>query len=76
MAKKKSKKESSKITKDMSFSEIIEKNPQAVGILMERGMHCIGCGMAAMETLEQGAVMHGINPDELVDEINKKIKNK
>ncbi|MDD5193114.1 MAG: DUF1858 domain-containing protein [Candidatus Nanoarchaeia archaeon] len=72
--KKKSKKESKNITKNMSFSEIIEKNPEAIGILMGRGMHCIGCGMAAMETLEQGALMHGMNPDELVKEINKKAK--
>ena len=60
----------------MSFSEIIEKNPEAIGILMEKGMHCIGCGMATMETLEQGALMHGMNPDELVEEINKKTKSK
>jgi hybrid cluster-associated redox disulfide protein len=65
-----------KITKNMSFAEIIENNPEAVGILMGKGMHCIGCGMAAMETLEQGALMHGMNPDELVDEINKKTNKK
>jgi hybrid cluster-associated redox disulfide protein len=64
------------ITKDMSFADIIEKNPEAVGILMGKGMHCIGCGMAAMETLEQGALMHGMNPDELVKEINKKTGKK
>ncbi|MBS3075304.1 DUF1858 domain-containing protein [Candidatus Pacearchaeota archaeon] len=76
MATKKSKKKLNKITKEMSFSEIIEKNPEAIGILMEKGMHCIGCGMATMETLEQGALMHGMNPDELVEEINKKTKSK
>src|SRR3989344_2263687 len=72
MATKKSKKKLNKITKEMSFSEIIEKNPEAIGILMEKGMHCIGCGMATMETLEQGALMHGMNPDELVEEIRKR----
>lgn len=56
----------------MTFSEIIEKNPDAIEILFRSGMHCIGCGMAGMETLEQGALMHGLNPNKLVDEINKK----
>ena len=65
------KKKSNKITKDMSFAEIIEKNPNAVEMLMQKGMHCIGCGMAAMETLEQGALIHGMNPDEIVKEINE-----
>ena len=61
-----------KINKKMNFMEIIEKNPEAVEILFSKGMHCIGCGMAASETLEQGALMHGLNPDKLVEEINKK----
>ncbi len=65
-------KNSKEINKKMSFSEIIEKNPEAIGILFEKGMHCIGCGMAGMETLEQGALMHGLDPDALVKEINKK----
>ena len=66
-----------KITKKMSFSEIMEKYPEASEILFEKGMHCIGCGMAVMETLEQGALAHGMNPDEIVKEINEKIgKNK
>ena len=76
MKNKKLNKESRKITKEMSFSEIIEKNPEIIGILMEKGMHCIGCGMAAMETLEEGALIYGMDPDKLVDEINKKIKSK
>ena len=53
-------------------------------ILFEKGMHCIGCGMAGFETLEQGALVHGIDVDELVKELNgenklkekKKIKRK
>ena len=68
----------------MTFNEIIEKNPDAIMILFEKGMHCIGCGMAGFETLEQGALVHGIDVDELVKELNgenklkekKKIKRK
>ncbi|MFA5258919.1 MAG: DUF1858 domain-containing protein [Candidatus Pacearchaeota archaeon] len=64
----------SEINKNMNFMEIIEKNPEAFGILFRRGMHCIGCGMAASETLEEGAIAHGIDPDELVSEINNSFK--
>ena len=66
----KSKKE---ITKKMSFSEIIEKNPKAVEIFLKNEMHCIGCPMAQMETLEEGARAHGLDPDKLVKELNKEI---
>jgi len=65
-----------KINKKMSFSEILEKNPEVVGILLEHGMHCIGCPMSQMETLEEGAVAHGLNPDKLVDEINTTLLKK
>jgi len=73
------KKQKVKITKKMTFNEILEKNPESVMILLEKGMHCIGCGMAGFETLEQGALAHGIDVDELVKELNgdnkiKKIK--
>jgi len=64
-----------KITKQMTFNEIIEKNPEAVMVLLEKGMHCIGCGMAGFETLEQGALAHGLDADELVKELNKQGKN-
>ncbi len=61
------------ITKDMSFTEIIEKHPESVKILVGKGMHCIGCPMAQMESLEDGANAHGINPDKLVKELNEKL---
>ena len=59
-----------KITKSMTFSDIMEKNPSAIGILLDKGMHCIGCPMAMQETLEEGAMAHGLDPDKLIEEIN------
>jgi len=64
------------ISKKMSFAEILEKNPEAAGILMEKGMHCCGCPMAMQETLEQGACAHGLDADEIVGELNKKKETK
>ena len=79
ITKTKSKKNAKKpelIKKNMTFGEIIIKYPAAAGILFERGMHCIGGGMAVYETLEQGAMMHGMNANKLVDELNKKLSKK
>lgn len=57
----------------MSFAEIIQKYPEAVKTLMNKGMHCIGCPMAQMESLEDGANAHGLDADKLVKELNEKI---
>lgn len=59
------------VTKNMTFGEILNRYPSAGQVILSSGLHCIGCGMAMYETLEQGAIMHGINPDKLVKEINK-----
>ena len=65
-----------KITKKMTFAEIMQKHPEASEILLEKGMHCIECPMAMQESLEDGAKAHGLNADEIVEEINKKLKGK
>lgn len=70
------KKTNKEVSKKMSFAEIIQKYPETAEVFFKKGMHCIGCAMAAGETLEQGAIMHGLDPDKLVKEINKKIKKK
>jgi len=62
-----------KITKDMKFSEVMKKYPESVEVLFEKGMHCVGCAMGAFETIEQGAMMHGIDADELVKDMNEKV---
>lgn len=62
------------INKKMTFMEVIEKNPDSAEILFKNGMHCIGCAFAMDETLEQGAIMHSIDPDKLVNEINSKLE--
>ncbi len=62
------------ITKKTLFTEILEQ-PDLIEILLEEGMHCIGCPMATEETIEQGAVAHGMDPDKLIKKLNKKLKN-
>ena len=58
------------ITKDMTIGEILRTNPAVAPILMEAGMHCLGCPSAQGESLEEAAMVHGIDPDALVNEIN------
>lgn len=60
-----------KITKNMTFAELIEKNPEVVEKLMGMGMHCCQCPMARLETIEQGAAAHGLNPDKVIEELIK-----
>jgi len=63
------------ITKDMMIGELAEKYPELVDVLIEDyGFHCIGCGMSAVETLEQGAGVHGMTNKEIkvmVDNLNE-----
>ena len=65
-----------KVDKNMNFSELVREHPEAVEVLMNEGMYCIGCPASMFETIEQGAVAHGIDPNELISKINNKIKDK
>ena len=62
--------ESIKLTKDMTMAEAIKKKPSIGGFLMSKGMHCLGCSIAHGETIEQAAEVHGMDPEELIKELN------
>lgn len=62
-----------KVTKDMSIIDIVQKYPQSVEVFARNGLGCIGCAAARFENLEAGAKVHGIDPDQLVNEINEVI---
>ena len=47
-----------------------------LSVLMNAGMHCIGCPSSIGESLEEAAMVHGINPDELLVNINKYFEKK
>ena len=64
------------ITKEMTIGEILRTNPDVAPILMEAGMHCLGCPSAQAESLEEAAMVHGLNADELVSEINDYLATK
>ena len=62
-----------KITRKTPIGELVMGFPPAVEILFGYGFHCIGCGLSAYETIEEGASAHGFDDeaiDKLVDELN------
>lgn len=60
------KKQKLEITKDILIGDLVEKYPQLGQVLMdEYGFHCINCMASGMETLEQGAQVHGMTKKEI-----------
>ena len=59
-----------KITKDMIIGDILRMDPEMAGVLVAGGMHCIGCPSAQMESLEEAAMVHGIDADVLIQQLN------
>jgi hybrid cluster-associated redox disulfide protein len=59
----------SAVSKDMTIGEILRANPAVARVLMEAGMHCLGCPSAQSETLEEAAMVHGMNIEELMSKI-------
>lgn len=57
--------------KDTKIGEIIENAPEKAEILLQAGMHCLGCPASQEETLEEACMVHGIDVEELVKELNK-----
>ena len=59
------------VTKDMNIREMVMMDEGIAEILMNAGMHCLGCMMSHFENLEQACAVHGIDADALVAEINE-----
>ena len=59
-----------KISKDMIISDLVQIDQNIIPILMREGMHCIGCPSAQAETLEEAALVHGLDPDVPVARLN------
>ena len=57
------------ITKDMTIGEILRTKPEAAEVLLNAGMHCLGCPSAQGESLEEAAMVHGIDIDTLMEKI-------
>ena len=59
------------IEKNINLVDLIQGYPEKMDILLEAGMHCLGCMASQFETLEEACMVHGIDVDELVAKLNE-----
>ena len=63
-------KKQEKISKDILIADLMDQYPKMADILVEQyNFHCIGCAAASMETLEDGALVHGMSSAQIKDMI-------
>ena len=58
------------ITKDMGILEVVQKYPDTVDVFVNSGMGCLGCAASHFENIEQGAMAHCIDVDQLIKDLN------
>ena len=58
------------VTKSTTIGEVLARDINTAQFFINIGMHCLGCPSSQMETIEQAAMVHGIEPQELVDRLN------
>ena len=59
-----------KVSKDMLIGQLLQIDANIAPILLNIGMHCLGCPSSQMESLEEAAMVHGLDVDVLVNQIN------
>ena len=64
------------ITKDTIIGDILDIAPESAPLFLEIGMHCLGCPSARGESIEMACEVHGVDADEVVEQLNALIKNK
>ena len=65
-----------KITKDMTIGEILNVDYDLASVLMGGGMYCVGCPSSQGESLAEAAMVHGIDPDLLLERLNNYLESK
>lgn len=60
-----------KIEKNMKIGELLEKAPDKAEVLLNAGMHCLGCPASREETIEEACEVHGIDVEDIINELNK-----
>ena len=60
------------ITRATKIGELLNVFPESAPILMEIGMHCLGCPSSQMESLEDACMVHGLPVDEVLQKLNQK----
>ena len=63
------------VTRKTNLGEILDTDPSTAVYFMEIGMHCLGCPSARGENIEQACMVHGVDPDALVEKLNAHLGN-
>jgi len=61
------------VDKDTIIGDLLDIDPGCAKFLLEIGMHCLGCPASRGESLEEACMVHGVDCDELVEQINEHI---
>ena len=64
------------ITTSTTMGEMLEYDMGIAYVLMQCGMHCVGCPSSIGESLEEACAVHGLNPDAVLAEINDYLANR
>ncbi|MBQ6595704.1 MAG: DUF1858 domain-containing protein [Clostridia bacterium] len=64
------------VDKTMTIAEVLNMDRETAPIMMSFGMHCMGCPMTMMESLEMACSAHGADVDELVKKLNEYLASK
>ncbi len=67
-------KKKTEVTKQTQIGELLALNPNVKDVLLGFGLHCLGCPMSQMETLEEACMVHGIDADLLIEKVNEFLK--
>jgi hydroxylamine reductase len=59
------------IERTKKIGELLEIAPEKAEILLQEGMHCLGCQASQAETIEEACEVHGIDIEDLLEKINK-----
>lgn len=59
-----------KFNNDTKIGEILEIAPDKAEVLLEIGMHCLGCPASQMETIEEACAVHGVDVEEVIAKLN------
>ena len=59
------------IEKTTKIGELLDTNPEKAEVLLNMGMHCLGCPASREETLEEACMVHGIDVEDVLEELNK-----
>jgi hybrid cluster-associated redox disulfide protein len=64
------------VTKNMTIADVLEMDREVAPIFLNNGMHCLGCVASSGESIEEACMVHGIDSQKLVNELNSFFQNK